>query len=154
MGVGSDKTRIIVTLPTDVKERLDKQALKERRTVANLVSSLITDYLIQTENIEKQQYWDYLANYYLSNNFFYNQILQEMQQQGFNFTNMPPIQVSNYAKGYVISNRSNDLLTFAESNGISFEKFINNQGQLINNGFRYNDPYQQPMFPDLYDNLK
>lgn len=144
MAIGSDKTRIIVTLPSEIKNRLDLQAFKEKRTVANLVSALITDYLIRTENLERQQYYDFLANSYLSNTITYNNMLQEMQQQNLIAPNMPPLQLANYVKSYAITNHRVDLDSFAISNGISFENYINRQITL-------NNPYQIQMFPNLYD---
>lgn len=39
------KTRIVVTVPIDLKEKLDKQAKKENRTVANLLNTIAIKYL-------------------------------------------------------------------------------------------------------------
>lgn len=39
------KTRIVVTVPLELKERLDEQAKKENRTVANLLNTIAIKYL-------------------------------------------------------------------------------------------------------------
>lgn len=39
------KTRIVVTVPIELKEQLDKQAKKENRTVANLLNTIAIKYL-------------------------------------------------------------------------------------------------------------
>lgn len=144
MAIGSDKTRIIVTLPVEIKDRLDKQAFKEKRTVANLVSALITDYLVRIENFERQQYYDFLANSYLSNTLIYNNIMEEMQNLNLIPPNIPPLQLANFVKNYVIVNHRVDLDNFGTLNGVSFENYINRQITL-------NNPYQVQMFPNLYD---
>lgn len=144
MAIGSDKTRIIVTLPVEIKDQLDKQAFKEKRTVANLVSALITDYLIRIENLERQQYYDFLANSYLNNSIIYDNMLEEMKKLNLIPPNMPPLQLANYVKTYVITNHRIDLDNFGRSNGLSFESYINRQITL-------NNPYQIQMFPNLYD---
>lgn len=41
MTISSDKIRILVTLPIDVKEQLEKVARQENRSVSNYVSTLI-----------------------------------------------------------------------------------------------------------------
>lgn len=45
MAIGTDKTRIIVTVTKDLKEQLDIQAKKENRTVANLMNTIAIKYL-------------------------------------------------------------------------------------------------------------
>lgn len=113
------------------------------------MTNLITDYLYQIEEIQKQQYFNYLANIYLSNNFIYNQTLQEMQQQGFSFNNMTPFQITSYVHGYVVSNHADTLSEFGKQNNITLDNFIANQNQLITNNFAYTNPYQPPMFPNI-----
>ena len=39
------KTRIVVTVPITLKERLEVQAKKENRTVANLLNTIAIKYL-------------------------------------------------------------------------------------------------------------
>lgn len=41
MAVGSDKVRILVTLPIDLKEKLEEAAKNENRSVSNYVCTLI-----------------------------------------------------------------------------------------------------------------
>lgn len=43
------KTRIVVTVPIDLKERLEVQAKKENRTVANLLNTIAIKYLESAE---------------------------------------------------------------------------------------------------------
>lgn len=45
MAIGNDKTRIIVTVSRDLKEKLEEQAKKENRTVANLMNTIAIKYL-------------------------------------------------------------------------------------------------------------
>lgn len=45
MAVGEDKTRIIVTVTKELKDKLDIQAKKENRTVANLLNTIAIKYL-------------------------------------------------------------------------------------------------------------
>lgn len=39
------KTRIVVTVPLELKDQLDAQAKKENRTVANLLNTIAIKYL-------------------------------------------------------------------------------------------------------------
>lgn len=43
------KTRIVVTVPKELKERLEIQAKKENRTVANLLNTIAIKYLEEQE---------------------------------------------------------------------------------------------------------
>lgn len=45
MAIGNDKTRIIVTVTKEFKEKLEEQAKKENRTVANLMNTIAMKYL-------------------------------------------------------------------------------------------------------------
>ncbi|WP_160678719.1 DNA-binding protein [Clostridium sp. C8-1-8] len=45
MPIGEDKTRILVTVTKELKEKLEKQAKKENRTVANLLNTIAIKYL-------------------------------------------------------------------------------------------------------------
>ncbi len=48
MAVGSDKVRILVTLPIDLKEKLEEAAKNENRSVSNYVCTLIQKDLEKT----------------------------------------------------------------------------------------------------------
>lgn len=41
MAIGSDKVRILVTLPLELKEKLEQAAKEENRSVSNYVCTLI-----------------------------------------------------------------------------------------------------------------
>lgn len=43
------KTRIVVTVPITLKERLEVQAKKENRTVANLLNTIAIKYLEENQ---------------------------------------------------------------------------------------------------------
>lgn len=45
MAIGNDKTRIVITVTKELKEKLDEQAKKENRTVANLLNTIAIKYL-------------------------------------------------------------------------------------------------------------
>lgn len=51
MTIGTDKTRIVITVTKELKQQLDKQAKKENRTVANLINTIVIKYLSE----EKEQ---------------------------------------------------------------------------------------------------
>ena len=42
------KTRIVITVPIELKEKLEVQAKKENRTVANLLNTIAINYLEST----------------------------------------------------------------------------------------------------------
>lgn len=44
------KTRILVTVPIDLKEKLEIQAEKENRTVANLLNTIAIKYLNENQS--------------------------------------------------------------------------------------------------------
>lgn len=50
MGVAKGSTRIVLTIKTELKEKLEKQADKECRTTANLITTIITRYLGELED--------------------------------------------------------------------------------------------------------
>lgn len=52
MSVDKDKTRINVTLQTDLKIKLDEAAKKEERSTSNLVAKLIKEYIEQNQSRE------------------------------------------------------------------------------------------------------
>lgn len=142
MAIGKDKTRIIVTLPDNIKNKLDIQAQKENRPVANLVANLIVTYLTQIDNLEKQQYYDFLCNCFLQNVNLYNSALQDMNSSGLVNQQIPPFQLNSYLKNFLIANRRNELDNFAQFNGITFEDFTRRTNNM-------NNPYQITMFPNL-----
>lgn len=45
MTIGSDKTRIVITVTKELKDKLEIQAEKENRTVANLLNTIAIKYL-------------------------------------------------------------------------------------------------------------
>lgn len=45
MSIENGKLRINVTLPADIKQKLDKLAKKENRSTSNLVAMLIKNYV-------------------------------------------------------------------------------------------------------------
>jgi hypothetical protein len=47
MGVRGDKTRIVLTITKELKAKLEIQAEKENRTVANLINNISIKYLEQ-----------------------------------------------------------------------------------------------------------
>ena len=51
MSVSQKNTRIIITIPKEVKAQLEKAALRENRSISNYVSTLIQNDLKQ-KNIE------------------------------------------------------------------------------------------------------
>lgn len=51
MTIGDDKTRIVITVTKKLKEQLEEQALKENRTVANLLNTIAIKYL---EDLKKE----------------------------------------------------------------------------------------------------
>lgn len=141
MGVAEDKTRIVLTVSKDLKLKLDKQAKKENRSVANLINMLISDYVWKSEEMEQQLYLNYLANCYLNNMYNYNYYVQELQSQGFNYTSTSPDQTYFYVRSYLISNYKHTLLQYGEENGFTLEKF-NQLQQLTTNqpfGLYHND---------------
>ena len=149
MAVSKDKTRIIITIPSELKMRLDNQALKEQKTVTSLVSSLIQNYLTQIDMLERQQYFDYLATSYLSNPIFYNQVLQEMNSRNLLPINLTPVQIPIMVKNFLIYNYPNVLNDYAQTIDMSFEKYINmrNQYQYTNNQYinaNFSNPYIPP----------
>lgn len=50
MAVGSDKTRTIITLPTELKMKLEELAEQDNRSLNNLMVKILIDYV---ESIEK-----------------------------------------------------------------------------------------------------
>ena len=44
------KTRILVTVPIDLKEKLEIQAKKENRTVANLLNTIALKYIDENQS--------------------------------------------------------------------------------------------------------
>lgn len=49
MAIGQDKTRVIVTVTKELKQKLEEQARKENRTVANLLNTIAIKYLEEQE---------------------------------------------------------------------------------------------------------
>lgn len=43
--IGADKTRVIITLPIDLKEKLNGIAKKQNRTLTNLVVTILMEYV-------------------------------------------------------------------------------------------------------------
>lgn len=54
MTIGNDKTRIVLTVTKELKERLEEQAKKENRTVANLLNTIAIKYLEDEEKAEEK----------------------------------------------------------------------------------------------------
>lgn len=45
MGIGEDKTRVILTITKDLKESLQEIAKDENRTLTNLIVTILKDYV-------------------------------------------------------------------------------------------------------------
>lgn len=45
MAIGKDKVRIALTLPKDIKDKLDALAEQDNRTTSNLINTIILNYL-------------------------------------------------------------------------------------------------------------
>jgi predicted DNA-binding protein len=43
--IGADKTRVIITLPIDLKEKLNNLAKDQNRTLTNLVVTILMEYV-------------------------------------------------------------------------------------------------------------
>lgn len=52
MALGSDKTRILVNMPLDLKEKIETQAKQENRSVSNYIVTILRK---EIERIENQQ---------------------------------------------------------------------------------------------------
>lgn len=45
MGISKDKTRIIITLERKLKDELKKKALEQNRSINNLITTILKDYV-------------------------------------------------------------------------------------------------------------
>lgn len=45
MTISKDKTRYALTIEKEVKEKLEQQAIKENRSLNNLIETILKDYL-------------------------------------------------------------------------------------------------------------
>lgn len=45
MAVGSDKTRILVNIPIELKERVEAEAKKENRSVSNYIITVLKNHI-------------------------------------------------------------------------------------------------------------
>ena len=45
MAISKDNTRIIITIPKDLKEKVETAAAREQRSVSNLCCKVLTDYV-------------------------------------------------------------------------------------------------------------
>ena len=43
--IGADKTTVIITLPIDLKEKLNELAKEQNRTLTNLVVTILIEYV-------------------------------------------------------------------------------------------------------------
>lgn len=55
MAVGSNKTRILVNIPNDLKERIDIEAKKENRSTSNYIVNVLMKDLEKRVNLEEQK---------------------------------------------------------------------------------------------------
>lgn len=52
MAIGSDKTRVMVTITEDEKAMLEKIAKEQNRNMSNLIGTIIKDFLNKESNQE------------------------------------------------------------------------------------------------------
>lgn len=49
MAIGNDKIRVLITIPKEMKEKLEIQAEKENRNVSNLINTVLIKYLAEID---------------------------------------------------------------------------------------------------------
>lgn len=50
MAVGSDKTRILINIPIELKERVETEAKKENRSVSNYIITVLKNHIEAKDN--------------------------------------------------------------------------------------------------------
>lgn len=49
MAIGKDKTRIVITMPIDVKEKIDSLAVKDHRHTSNYILNILLKHIEEQE---------------------------------------------------------------------------------------------------------